>query len=86
MFKQIALAAALAIGTIGVTSSADAGYGHKRHYGFKSYGYSHSYAYRPYAYSYRHYKPVYTHRYYKPVCSHWGWGYRHGFKVRKCLW
>lgn len=84
MMKQIALAAVLAVGAIGFSGSADAGYGH-RSYGYKSYGYGHSY-YKP-VYTYKHYyKPVYTYKYYKPVCGHYGWAYKHGYKVWTCLW
>jgi hypothetical protein len=84
MIKNIVLAATAAVllGSTGLASSADAhGYGYK----YKSYGYKHHYGYKPY-YARRYYKPVYTYRYYKPVCSRYGWTYRHGYKVRTCIW
>lgn len=78
MMKKLALAAVLAVGTFGLAGTADAGYGYKRSYG-------HSYGYKSYGYGYRYYKPVYTYRYYKPAC-HYGWVYKHGYKVWGCIW
>lgn len=61
MLKKLAIAlGAFAIaGTalVGTSDTAEAGYGHKRHY---SYGYTY---YRPYTYRYHYYRPVY---YYVP--------------------
>lgn len=82
MMKQLAVAAALVVATAGLATTASAGYGHRSHgYGHKvHYGYSH---YKP-VYTYRHhYKPVY--HYYKPAC-HYGWVYKHGYKVWGCIW
>jgi hypothetical protein len=82
MMKNLAVAAALVVATAGLAStSADAGH---RHHGW---GHKHFHSYGHKHYGYRHYKPVYTYRhYYKPACSHYGWAYRHGYKVWKCLW
>lgn len=89
MSKKLVLAAVLALATTGLATTANAGYGHKSFsYGhsFKSHSYGHSYGYRPYAsYGYRAYTPVYTYRAYKPAC-HYGWTYKHGYKVGACIW
>lgn len=87
MSKKLVLAAVLALATTGLASTANAGYGHKS-YGYgHSYGYkAHSYGYKSYGHGYRYHTPVYTYQYYKPVCSHYGWAYKHGYKVWTCLW
>jgi hypothetical protein len=83
MMKNLAVAAALVVATAGLATSASAGYGHRHH----GWGHKHFHGYTYYKPVHRHYKPVYSYRhYYKPACSHYGWGYRHGYKVWKCLW
>jgi len=85
MMKKLAVAAALVLATAGLMTSASAGYGHRSHgYGHKVH-FGHSY-YKP-VYTYRHYTPVYSYRHhYKPACAHYGWAYKHGYKVWTCLW
>lgn len=88
MSKKLVLAAVLAFATTGLATTANAGYGHKT-YGYgHSYGYkAHSYGYKSYghSYGYRAYKPVYVYNTYKPAC-HYGWTYKHGYKVWACIW
>ncbi len=86
MSKKLVLAAVLALATTGLATTANAGYGHKT-YGYgHNYGYkAHSYGYKSYSYGYRAYKPVYTYNTYKPAC-HYGWTYKHGYKVWACIW
>lgn len=82
MMKKIAIATALVLSTAGLATTASAGYGHKHHgWGHKHHGYGFKF-YKPH----RYYKPVYVYRHYKPVCGHYGWVYRHGYKVWGCLW
>ena len=88
MMKNLAVAAALVVATAGlVTSPTSASAGHRHHHGW-GHKHVHSFGHKHFSYGYRrHYKPVYSYRrYYKPACSHYGWGYRHGYKVWKCLW
>ena len=71
----LALAGGLMMATSAFTTSADAGYGHKRSY--HSYGHSYHKVYTPYRYVYRHY---YAPVYYKPACK-WVFHYGHYKKV-----
>jgi hypothetical protein len=79
MIKNLAIAAALTVATVGFTTAASAGYGHHHHHHKFHYGYNY---YKP-VYVYRHYQPVY--HYYKPACTY-GWVYKHGYKVWGCVW
>jgi hypothetical protein len=84
MMKKLAVAAALVLTTAGLATSASAGYGHRHH----GYGHRHHFGHHHYKPYFRHYyKPVYHYRhYYKPACGHYGWVYKHGYKVWGCLW
>lgn len=73
MLKNLAIAAALVVGTVGLAASADAGYGH-RHYVVKK-------VYKP-VYVYKKvYKPVYFHKHH----CHYAWIWKHGHKVWACV-
>lgn len=72
MIRNLAVAAALVVGSVGLAATANAGYGHRHHHVVK--------VYKP-VYVYKKvYKPVYVHKH-----CHYAWVWKHGRKVWACV-